>query len=187
MPDSLLPQCLSKNSLVYFLAWHPSLHFFIQSLSSFCSTCPYRCNLFCCRTHITFCQNHTHTTVLRLFGFYPGQPGTTRRNIHPLTLIVVINHPYLLHLLRSMASSLFNPRALQSFSTISVQVFFVLPFGLAPSTSYFIHFFTQNRCKVNGCLCVCVLRALFLAKLAAGFVVCPDTGQRAGTVSVICR
>jgi len=40
---------------------------------------------------------HTHTTVLRLFGFCPGQPGWagTRRNIHPLTLIVVINHPYL--------------------------------------------------------------------------------------------
>ena len=36
---------------------------------------------------------HTHTTVLRLFGFYPRQPGWagTRRNIHPLTPIVVIN------------------------------------------------------------------------------------------------
>jgi len=41
---------------------------------------------------------YTHTTVLRLFGFCPGQPGWagTRRNIHPLALIVVINHPYLL-------------------------------------------------------------------------------------------
>ena len=41
---------------------------------------------------------HRHTTVLRLFGFCPGQPGWagSRRNIHPLTLIVVINHPYLL-------------------------------------------------------------------------------------------
>jgi len=40
---------------------------------------------------------HTHTTILRLCGFCPGQPGWagTRRNIHPLTLIVVINHPYL--------------------------------------------------------------------------------------------
>ena len=35
---------------------------------------------------------HTCTTILRLCGFYPGQPGWagTRRNIHPLTLIVVI-------------------------------------------------------------------------------------------------
>ena len=34
-----------------------------------------------------------HTTVLRLCGICPGQPGwaSTRRNIHPLTLIVVIN------------------------------------------------------------------------------------------------
>jgi len=41
---------------------------------------------------------HTHTTILRLCGFCPGQPGWagTRRNILPLTLIVVINHPYLL-------------------------------------------------------------------------------------------
>jgi len=49
-----------------------------------------------------------------------------------------------LHLLRSMASSLFNPCALQSFSTISLQVFFGLPLGLVPSTSYSIHFFTQS-------------------------------------------
>jgi len=42
-------------------------------------------------------DTHTHTTVLRLCVFCPGQPGWagTRRNIHPL-LIVVINHPYLL-------------------------------------------------------------------------------------------
>jgi len=37
----------------------------------------------------------TTTTVLRLYGFCPGQPvwAGTRRNIHPLTPIVVINHP----------------------------------------------------------------------------------------------
>jgi len=41
---------------------------------------------------------HTHKTILRLCGFCLGQPGWagTRRNIHPLTLIVLINHPYLL-------------------------------------------------------------------------------------------
>jgi len=48
------------------------------------------------------------------------------------------------HLLWSMASSLFNPRAWQFFSTISVQVFFRLPLGLAHSTSYSIHFCTQS-------------------------------------------
>jgi len=52
-----------------------------------------------------------------------------------------------LHLLRSMASYLFNPRALQSFSTIPLQFFFGLYLGLAPSTSYSIHFFSQSLCS----------------------------------------
>ena len=40
-------------------------------------------------------HTHTHTTVLRLYGFCPGQPGWagTRRYINPLTPIVVINRP----------------------------------------------------------------------------------------------
>jgi len=41
-------------------------------------------------------NNYYYTTiVLRLSGFYLGQPGwaSTRRNIHPLTPIMVINHP----------------------------------------------------------------------------------------------
>ena len=82
---------------------------------------------------------HTqHTTVLRLCGNCPGQPGWagTRRNIHSLhsswSSIIPI---CFFHLLRHMASSIFNPRALQSFSTISLQVFFGLPLGLVPSTS----------------------------------------------------
>ena len=38
-------------------------------------------------------NNTTTTTILRLSGLCPGQPGAgTRRNIHPLTPIVVINH-----------------------------------------------------------------------------------------------
>jgi len=53
-------------------------------------------------------------------------------------------HICFLHLLRSVASSLFNLRAWQSFSTISLQVFFGPPLGLTPSTSYSIHFFTQS-------------------------------------------
>jgi len=43
-----------------------------------------------------------------------------------------------------VASSLFNQHTWQSFSTISLQVFFGLPLGLAPSTSYSIHFFIQS-------------------------------------------
>jgi len=42
-----------------------------------------------------------------------------------------------IHLLRSLASFLFNLHAWQSFSTISLQVFFGLPLGLTPSSSYF--------------------------------------------------
>jgi len=47
---------------------------------------------------LTYLHTHTHThtqTVLRLSGFCPGQPGwaSTRRSIHPLTPIVIINHP----------------------------------------------------------------------------------------------
>ena len=50
----------SKFSLVYLLAWHPPLctpfFYFTQPLSSFCSTCPYHCSLFCCSTEIMSCN-----------------------------------------------------------------------------------------------------------------------------------
>ena len=49
-----------------------------------------------------------------------------------------------LYLLPSMASSLFNLSTWQTFSKISLQVFFGLPLGLVPSTSYSIHFFIQS-------------------------------------------
>jgi len=44
-------------------------------------------------------HTHTHTTILRLCGFCPGQPGWagTRRNIQPLTPIWSSIVPYLLH------------------------------------------------------------------------------------------
>jgi len=47
------------------------------------------------RSYYTHTHTHTHTTILRLYGFCPGQPvwACTRRNIHPLTPIVVITHP----------------------------------------------------------------------------------------------
>jgi len=47
-----------------------------------------------------------------------------------------------------MASSLFNLHAWQTFYTISVQVFFDLPRGLAPSTSYSMHFLVFIYIKV---------------------------------------
>jgi len=50
VPYSLFPQSLSRFSLVYFFSWH--LPLLTQSLSSFRSTCPYHCNLFCCSMEI---------------------------------------------------------------------------------------------------------------------------------------
>jgi len=66
-----------------------------------------------------------------------------RRNIHPLTPIVVLNHLL-------SAFSIYNdpwhpPCSIYMHDTISVQVFFGLPFGLAPSTSYSIHFFRYSE------------------------------------------
>jgi len=82
----------------------------------------------------------TTTTISRLFGLCPGQPGwaSTRRNIHPLTPIVVINYPLsassiFYHLWRPC--SLLNLHAWQSFSTISLQVFWSTSW---PGTLYFI-------------------------------------------------
>jgi len=66
-----------------------------------------------------------------------------------------------IQLIRSMASSRFSPRAWQSISTISLQVFFGLPVDLAPFTSYSIHFFTQsssffrNKCPYHHNLFCC--------------------------------
>ena len=49
-----------------------------------------------------------------------------------------------IHLIRSMAFSLFNPCTWQSFFHNLSSSFFGLPLGLAPSSSYSIHFFTQS-------------------------------------------
>ena len=70
-----------------------------------------------------------------------------------------------LHLLRLIASSLFNPRAWQSFPTVSLQV------GLAPSTSYCIHFFTRslssfrNTCPYHRYLFCCIKIRSWTTKL----------------------
>jgi len=92
----------------------------------------------------THTHTHTHTTVLRLYGFCLGQPGWagSRRNIHPLARIVVINRPLsassnMIHGILPVQST----RLTVFFHNLSLQVFFGLPLGLAPSTSYSIHFF----------------------------------------------
>jgi len=79
-------------------------------------------------TH-THTHTQTHTTILLLSRFYPGQPGwaSSRRNIHPLTHIVVIDHPLSAS---SIYYDLWHPLCSiyvhDSLSTISLQVFFGL-------------------------------------------------------------
>jgi len=76
----------------------------------------------------------THNRV----GWYQKKYSPT--HTHPVHQTSFINF---LHLLRSIASSVFKWHAWQSFSTTSLQVLFGLPLGLGPS-SYSMHFFTQS-------------------------------------------
>jgi len=132
-----------KLALLHILKMHYHSHILFSNSMS--SLHPIILDIF-----IHYNNTHTHTTVLLLFGFCLGQPGWASEPVPEETFtqshsswssIIPI---CFLHLLRSMASSLFNPHALQSFSTISLQVFFGLPLALVPSTSYSIHFFTQS-------------------------------------------
>ena len=89
------------------------------------------------------CQpnTHTHTTVSRPFG--PGLPGRPYQKRHSPTHTHPDHQTSLINflcLLWSIASSVFSLRAWQFFSTTSLQVLF----GLGPSTSYSMHFFTQS-------------------------------------------
>ena len=97
--------------------------------------------LFVCIVHSGIVQKCLLGRILLLLLFYGPLSGTTwvsryrKRSPthtyqdHQLSFICFF------HLLRSIASSLFNLRARQSFCTTSVQVFFGLPLGQAPSTS----------------------------------------------------
>ena len=85
---------------------------------------------------------------------------------HKLSLIC------LLHLLQSMASSLFNPRALQSFSTISLNFLWSTSW---PGTLHFMHhtflhlifvFFSQHM-PIHCNLIAVVLRLSFNSSLSA--------------------
>jgi len=88
-------------------------------------------------SYVTCTHTLNHFTALWILYQKQHSPTYTYRG-HQSSLICFT------HLIRSMASSLFNPCTWQSFSTISLQVFFRLPLGLTPSTSYSIHFFTQS-------------------------------------------
>jgi len=109
------------------------------------------------RTHA---RMHTHTTVLQLYGFWPGQPGRSSTTHSHLTWSSIV--PYLLRPSNTIHSILLvQSMSLTAFSTISHQVFFGLPLGLAPSTSHSIHFFNQslssfcNTCPYHHSLFCC--------------------------------
>jgi len=86
-------------------------------------------------TH-THTHTHTHTKLFNSFwsgttqaGWYQKKHSPT--HTHPNHRTSFINF---LHLLWSIASSLFSLRAWQSFLTTSLQVLFGIPLGLGPST-----------------------------------------------------
>jgi len=96
----------------------------------------------------------------------PGLAGTTR-NIYQLTFILIINcFLSASHLLWSIASSLFNLLAWQSFFTASIQVLFGLPLVPAPFTLFSVHFFTQslspfcNTCPYKHSLFCCCTKIM---------------------------
>jgi len=105
-------------------------------------------------------NTHIHTIVLWFSGFYLD-PGKVVAKKDSPTDTYPDHHSSLicfLHLLWSMASSLFNLCAWQSFRTTSVQVLFGLPLGLAASTLYSIHFFMQSLSSFcSTCLYHCNL------------------------------
>ena len=91
---------------------------------------------------LTVCM-HTHNR----FTLCPGLPGWagSRRNIHPVTLLLLINHPYQLPPSTTNHSIIpAQSTCLQSLCTTSNHVLFGLPLGMEPTTSYSIHFFAQS-------------------------------------------
>jgi len=108
-------------------------------------------------------KQHTHTQPFN--GLLSGttQVGPYQRkhsptHTHPDHRTNFINF---LHLLWSIASSLFNLRAWQSFTTTSLQVLCGLPLGLGPSTSCSVHFspshhllFTTHAHTIAACSAV---------------------------------
>ena len=119
-------------------------------------------------------REHTHTSILWPFVWdNQGELVPSPTHTHPAHQPSFISF---LHLPQTIASSLLNLRARQSFRTTSNHVLFGLPPGLEPSTSYSIHFFTQSLssfrntrpCHRNLCFAV-VLRSCPLGKLVETF------------------
>jgi len=106
-------------------------------------------------------HTHTHTTVLRLYGFFPGQPcwAGTGRNIHSLTPIVVINHPL------SASSVYYDPlhppcsiHAPDNLFPQSLSKFSLVYLLTWHAPLHTVHFFTQSLSSFrNTCPYHCIL------------------------------
>jgi len=115
-------------------------------------------------------NTHTNITILRLSALCPGQPGwaSTRRNIHPLTPIVVISQPL------SASSIYYNPWHPPCSIYMPYSLFpqslskFSLVYLLAwhPPLTYFIHFFNQSLSSNFSCSHTCG-NAMHCAQLEA--------------------
>ena len=89
---------------------------------------------------------HTHTQPFNGPWFGTTRVGQYQKKHSPTHTHLDHRTSFInfLHLLLSIASSVFSLRAWQSSLTTSVQVLFGLPLGLGSSTSYSVHFFTQS-------------------------------------------
>ena len=132
----------SLNSLIYrgikFLLVSVLLHksAYMSQLQSLADTIRLTVHLVTAYTAAWVCMMHTQP----FNGLWYGTTRVGRyqkKHTHPdhRTSFIIF-----LHLQRSVASCLFILRASQSSRTTSVQVLF----GLGPSTSYSMHFFTQS-------------------------------------------
>ena len=101
-------------------------------------------------SHCFWFYINTTTTTIILQPFLPGW-ASTRRNIRPPTILIIIQS-------LSVSSIYYDPLHPPSsiylldnlFCTTSLRVLFGLPLGLEPSTSYFMHFFTQSVCSFRN-------------------------------------
>jgi len=86
-------------------------------------------------------RNYYYCHFTALCPGLSGWASTRKKNIHPLTPILIINHPpsTTIHSILPVQFTY-----LTAFCTTSVQVFFGLILSLTPSTSYSIHFFIQS-------------------------------------------
>jgi len=110
--------------------------------------------------------NNTTTAILWPFvRHYPSEPVPEETLTHPPSWSSS-NLYQLLHLPRSIASSLFKLCTWQSFCTTSFHVLFGVPLHLEPSTSYSTHFFTQsvssfhNTCPYHRNLFCCNINTI---------------------------